>query len=310
MRVIITLASTSTADVQPSWNLITDVQQLLAFHFMQNAFLAGTLIALIAGAVGYFMVLRGQSFAGHTLANVGFAGAAGAALIGFEPVVGMLVFGIGAALGIDLLGGRNTKTQWGHDVAIGTIQTFALGLGLLFVQLYSSYSAGIYALLFGSVLGISDRDVRTIALTTVVTLVGLMAIARPLLFASIDPDVAEARGVPVRNISRTFLVLLAFAVAQAVQVVGVLLIFALLVTPAAIAQQVTARPSVAIGLSIVLALFFTWAGLAVAYFTPYPVGFFITSFAFGTYCLIRLFRFGWATIVRLARARRKGAVTR
>ena len=297
LTVAITLASTSAADVKPSWNLVTDVQQLFAFHFMQNAFVAGTLIALVAGAVGYFMVLRGQSFAGHTLANVGFAGAAGAALVDWPPVVGLLVFGIGAALGIDLLGGRHTKSQWGHDVAIGTIQTFALSLGLLFVQLSSSSVAGIYAILFGAVLGISDRDVSVIALTTLVTLAGLVAIARPLLFASIDPDVAEARGVPVRLLSRIFLVLLAFAVAQAVQVVGVLLIFALLVTPAAIAQQVTAHPAVAISFSILLALLFTWFGLAVAYFTPYPVGFFITSFAFGTYALVRLFRVGRAIAV-------------
>lgn len=298
----IALDSAEAGDVQLTWNLIVDVQQLFAYHFMQNAFLAGTLIALIAGAVGYFMVLRGQSFAGHTLANVGFAGATGAVLLGWSPVVGLLVFCIGAALGIDLLGGRQTKTQWGHDVAISTIQTFALGLGLLFVRLYSSYAAGIYALLFGTVLGISDRDVSVIALTTVVTLVGLVAIGRPLLFASIDPDVALARGVPVLLLSRAFLVLLAFAVAQAVQVVGVLLIFALLVTPAAIAQQVTPRPGMAIGLSILLALLFTWAGLAVAYFTPYPVGFFITGFAFGTYVVVRLFRLGQSLLLRRRRA--------
>lgn len=303
MPTVAITTSTLSADVQPTWNLVTDLQQVLAYHFMQNAFAAGTLIALIAGAVGYFMVLRGQSFAGHTLANVGFAGAAGAALVGWSPVVGLLIFGIAAALLIDLLGGKHTKSQWGQDVAIGTTQTFALGLGLLFIRLYSSYAAGIYALLFGAVLGISDRDVRVIALTTAITLVGLVAIARPLLFASIDPDVAEARGVPVRLLSRAFLILLAFAVAQAVQVVGVLLIFALLVTPAAIAQQVTARPAVAVCLSILLALLFTWAGLTVAYFTPYPVGFFITSFAFGTYCLVLLLRLGWTRLTRGTGAR-------
>ena len=175
---------------------------------------------------------------------------------------------------------------------IGTIQTFALSLGLLFVHLSSSSNAaGVYAILFGAVLGISDRDVIVIALTTVVTLVGLMAIARPLLFASIDPDVALARGVPVLLLDNAFLVLLAFAVAQAVQVVGVLLIFALLVTPAAIAQQITAHPMVAVGLSVFLALLFTWIGLAIAYFTPYPVGFFISSLAFGAYALVRFFKF-------------------
>lgn len=295
----IVLASTADGEVQLKWDLVADVQQLFAYHFMQNAFLAGTLIALIAGAVGYFMVLRGQSFAGHTLANVGFAGAAGAVLIGWSPVVGLLVFCIGTAIGISLLGGRYTQTQLGQGIAIGTIQTFALSLGLLFVKLSSSSNAaGIYAILFGAVLGISDRDVNLIALTTVVTLAGLVAIGRPLLFASVDPDVAEARGVPVRLLDNAFLILLAFAVAQAVQVVGVLLIFALLVTPAAIAQQLTARPSIAVGLSMLLALLFTWSGLAVAYFTPYPVGFFITSFAFGAYGLVRLLRVGRTTLAK------------
>ena len=208
--------------------------------------------------------------------------------LGWSPVVGMLVFCIGAAIGIGLLGERYNQTQSGYGVAIGTIQTFALGLGLLFAHLSSSYAAGIYAILFGAVLGISDCDVNVIVLTTVVTLAALVLFARPLLFASVEPDVAEARGVPVRLLSNAFLVLLAFAVAQIVQVVGVLLIFALLVTPAAIAQQISARPAVAISLSVLLALFFTWAGLAVAYFIPYPVGFFVTSFAFGTYSLVLL----------------------
>lgn len=286
------LTSTLAFDlVQPSWNLQADIQQLFAYHFMQTAFLAGTQIAVIAGAIGYFMVLRGQSFAGHTLANVGFAGAAGAVLIGCPPVVGLLVFCVGAALGMSLLGGRKSQTQWGQGVAIGTVQTFALALGLLFVHLSSSSNAaGIYAILFGAVLGISDRDVQIVGVTTVVTLAGLVAVARPLLFASIDPDVALARGVPVVLLDNAFLILLAFAVAQAVQIVGVLPIFALLVTPAAIAQQLTPHPAFAVGLSVLLALLFTWTGLAIAYFTPYPVGFFIASLAFGTYSLVRLLK--------------------
>jgi len=288
----------SAFDVQPSWNLSADIQQLFAYHFMQTAFLAGTLIAIIAGSVGYFMVLRRQSFAGHTLANVGFAGAAGAVLIGWSPVVGLLIFCIAAAVGIGVLGGRPEQTHV-EGVAIGTIQTFALSLGVLFVHLSSSSNAaGVYAILFGAVLGISDRDVSIIALTTLVTLAGLMAIARPLLFASIDPDVALARGVPVLLLDNAFLVLLAFAVAQAVQIVGVLLIFALLVTPAAIAQQISAHPGIAVSLSVFLALLFTWTGLAIAYFTPYPVGFFISTLAFGTYALVRFFKFVHLKIVR------------
>jgi zinc/manganese transport system permease protein len=266
---------------------------------MQNAFLAGMLIALIAGSVGYFMVLRCQSFAGHTLAQVGFAGASGALLFGVSPVIGLLVSCIGGAFGIGLLSQRHPQTSSAFSgISIGTIQTFSMGLGVLFLQLSHSYTENVYAILFGNVLGISDRDVQLIVLTTVVTLSGLIPIARPLLFASIDPDVADARGVPVRLLDYAFLILLAFAVSQSVQVVGVLLIFGLLVTPAAIAQQVTARPGIAVGISIALSLFFTWTGLAIAYFTPYPVGFFITGLAFTTYILVRLFRVSHSIFIK------------
>lgn len=270
----------------PSWDIVADIQLLLAYHFMRNALLVGTLIALVAGPIGYFMVLRGQSFAGHTLANVGFAGAAGSLLLGLSPLLGVLGFGVLAALGIGALGER-ARAHWG-DVAIGTVLAFALGLGLLFTQLSANFSESVYSLLFGTIVGISDVDVRIVGLTTVVTLAVLCAVGRPLLFASVDPQVAAAHGVPVRALDYTFLLLLAFAVAQAVQIVGVLLIFALLVTPAAIAQALTSRPGLAIALASVLALLFTWLGLSIAYFTPYPVGFFITSIAFGAYLLVRL----------------------
>jgi zinc/manganese transport system permease protein len=296
----ITVTNLLALDTQLSWNFEADFQQLFAYHFMQTAFLAGTLIALMAGSVGYFMVLRKQSFVGHTLANIGFAGAAGATLIDWSPVIGLLVFCIAGAIGISVLGGRYKRTQSRQGVAIGAIQTFTLSLGLLFIHLSSSSNAAlVYTILFGAVLGISDRDVNVIALTTVVSLAGLIAIARPLLFASIDPDVALARGVPVLLLDNIFLILLAFAVSQAVQVVGVLLIFALLVTPAAIAQQLTANPTIALGFSIFLAIFFTWSGLTIAYFSPYPVGFFITSLAFATYVLVRLFRFGRGMILKV-----------
>jgi zinc/manganese transport system permease protein len=255
---------------------------------MHNAYLAGTLIALVAGAAGYFMVLRRQSFAGHTLANVGFAGAAGAALVGASPLLGLIAFSVAAALGFGLLGGRQPGSSSGGTVAVATVHTFFLGLGLLFEQLYAHYAAAIYAILFGAVLGIADQDVLAVTATALVALAALAIIGRPLLFASVDPAVAQARGVPVQALSYLFLIILALAVAEAVQVVGVLLIFSLLVTPAAVAQRLTAAPALALALSVFLALLFTWLGLAVAYFTPYPVGFFISSFAFATYLLVRL----------------------
>lgn len=277
------------ASVQLSWNPFTDLQLLFQYHFMHNAFLAGTLIALAAGPVGYFMVLRGQAFAGHALAHVGFSGAAGALLIGVSPLIGLLAVSVAAALGISVLNNDSNDTGAGSAVAIGTVYTFFLGLGLLFLQLYSGQAENVYSILFGAVLGVSDGDVHVVVVTAAATLGGLAIMGRPLFFASIDPDVAAAEGVPVRSLGLGFLVVLAFAVAQAVQVVGVLLIFALLVAPAATAQRLTSRPGVAIGLSIALSLVFTWLGLAIAYFAPYAVvGFYITSLAFGTYVGVRL----------------------
>jgi zinc/manganese transport system permease protein len=278
-----------SSTVQPNWNPIADLQLLFQYHFMHNAFLAGTLIAVAAGPVGYFMVLRGQAFAGHALAHVGFSGAAGALLIGASPLAGLLAVSTAAAVGMSLLNKDANAAGTGSAVAIGTVYTFCLGLGLLFLQLYSGQAENVYSILFGAVLGISDQDVQVVALTALVTLGGLAIMGRPLLFASIDPDVAAAQGVPVRLLGLGFLIVLAFAVAQAVQVVGVLLIFALLVAPAATAQRLTSSPGVAIGLSIGLSLLFTWLGLAIAYFAPYAVvGFYITSLAFGTYVIVRL----------------------
>ena len=276
------------ADTLPfSWDLLADIQILLHYHFMQNAYLAGTLVALAAGIIGYFMVLRDQSFAGHSLANVGFAGATGAALFGITPVVGLFLAGLLAAVGIQTLNVAARQNRQ-SDIAVGAVFTASLALGFLFIHLSTSeYAANVYNVLFGNVLGISDSDVAVIAWSTFLLLVVLVVIARPLLFASLDPDVAMAHGVPVRALSFGYLVLLALEVAVAVQVVGVLLIFALLVTPAAIAQQVTTRPTRAVLVAVLLALLFTWGGLVAGYVYPYPVGFFITTFAFGTYVLVR-----------------------
>ena len=282
----------SIADtVSPSWDLVADIQILLHYHFMQNAYLAGTLVALTAGIMGYFMVLRSHSFAGHSLANVGFAGATGAVLFGIPPIVGLFLAGALAAVGIQALNEASGHSRQ-SDIAVGAVFTASLALGFLFIFLATAeYASNVYNVLFGNILGISDADVSIIAWSTFVLVGAFLLIARPLFFASIDPDVAAARGVPVRTLAFGYLVLLALAVAVAVQVVGVLLIFALLVTPAAIAQDVTTRPAAAAAVAVVLALIFTWVGLAVGYFTPYPVGFFITTFAFGTYVLVRGGRF-------------------
>ncbi len=268
---------------QFSWNVFADVQQIFQYAFMRNAFAAGTIVAIVAGVVGYFVVLRGLSFAGHALSHIGFAGATAAVVVGASPVAGLLTFTVGAGLGMGALG----KRIYGRDVVIGIVLAWMLGLGVLFLSLYTGYATEAYALLFGEILGISQRDVLITLIAGVVTLLAIAAIYRPLLFASLDEDVAEARGVPVRWLGVAFMALLALAVSEAVQVVGVLLIFALLVTPAAIAERLTTRPGAAILLSVALALGITWAGLAIAFYAPYPVSFFITTIAFGAYVVVR-----------------------
>jgi zinc/manganese transport system permease protein len=267
-----------------TWNIPADVQQLLALHFMVNAFRAGTTVAVVAGALGWFMVLRRQTFAGHTLAVVSFPGAAGAILAGVSATVGYFAACIAAALVITAItrspGGRGFSQE---SAVIGTVQAFALACGALFVSLYGGFLNSLTGLLFGSFLGISDSQVITLVVVGVTVLAVLALIARPLFFATIDADVARARQVPVRLLGTVFLVLLGCAAAEVSQITGALLVFALLVMPAAAAQQLTARPAVSFLLTIVLSLAITWLGLAVAYFSIYPVGLFVTSFGFAAY---------------------------
>lgn len=269
-------------------SVVQSVQGMFTYHFMRNALLAGTMVAVVAGVVGYFMVLRGESFAGHTLANIGFAGAAGAALFGVPVVVGLLSFGVLGALGVGVLEERTARTRRRNDVAVGAILSVALGLGVLFAYLSTAKASSIYAILFGSALGVSDAALGEIGLMAITTLLVLAVIARPLLFTSLDPAVATVRGAPVRLLNFGFLLLLALAVALAVQVVGVLLIFALLVAPAASAQRLTARPELGVALSVILALLSVWSGLIAAYFSSYPVGFYVTTFALVAYLAARL----------------------
>jgi zinc/manganese transport system permease protein len=272
---------------------------ILQFPFIQNAFLAGSVVAVAAALLGYFLVVRGLTFAGHALSNIGFAGAAGAVLVGVDPVFGLLTFTVGASLGIALLG----KEIRERDIAIGVIMTLALGMGVLFLSLYQGYAEQAYSILFGTILGITRAEVLASAASSLV-LVGLLAaFARPLLFSSFDPEVAEARGVPVRLVGAVFLVLVALAVTMAVQVVGVLLIFALLVGPAATAARLTPRPGLAIGLAVALGLAYTWVGILLAANSNWPVSFFISILSFGVYLAVRLVSTrGWSRKVTVGRA--------
>lgn len=253
--------------------------QLLEQQFVQNAFIAGTLIAIVAAVVGYFVVIRAQAFAAHALSHVGFAGATLAALTGISALLGMSGFTAAAALGMGFLG----KRIRGRDVEIGMILSFALGLGVLFLRLYTSSASEAVGVLFGSILSVSQTDIILSLILGLGTLIILAAIFRPLLFSSIDPDVAEARGVPTKTLSVIFMLLLAVTVAEAIQVVGVLLVFALIVAPPAAAQHLTRRPFSAIIISVAFGLFFTWGGLLLALVTNYPVSFYIAALAAITY---------------------------
>lgn len=266
-----------------SINLVQDFQTMWQYAFMRHAFEAGTAVAIVAGVVGYFVVLRRSSFAAHALSHAGFAGAAGAVLLGLNPLVGLLAFTSGGSLAMAALGRRAAS----RDVQIGTVLSFMLGLGVLFISMYKGYATEAYSLLFGEILGISTGDVLVTCLASAAILLAVSCIYRPLLFASLDEDVAEAKGVPVGFLGAVFLLLVAVTTAIAVQVVGVLLIFALLVTPSAIAERVSRRPGSALAISVGVALLVTWFGLFVSYYTPYPVSFFITSAVFVIYIAVR-----------------------
>ena len=267
-------------------NLISDLQQILSYQFMQHAFEAGTVVAIIAGITGYFVVLRRSAFIAHAFSEIGFAGAAGAVLINIPPIAGLLLGSTLGGLAIAALGRRAAN----RDTQIGIVLAFALGLGLLFISLYVGYATEAYSILFGEILGISLGNVELTLVAGVIILVGIGILYRPLLFSSLDEDVAEAKGMPMLFLGTAFLLLVAVAVSFAVQVTGVLLIFSLMVTPAATAQYLSRRPDRAILISVIIALFAVWIGLFVAFFTPYPVSFFITGIAFGLYLLVRMIR--------------------
>jgi zinc/manganese transport system permease protein len=270
--------------VGPVLNPVDDLRRMLALHFMVNAFRAGAIVAVLAAVVGWFMVLRRQSFAGHTLAVVSFPGAAAAIWLGVSATAGYFVGSVAAALVIALVPRSAVGRPGSQESAvIGTVQAFALACGALFVSLYGGFLDSITGLLFGSFLGVSDGQVVALAVVAVLVLAVVVALGRPLLFATVDSTVADARGVPTRALSVAFLVLLGCTAAEVSQITGALLVFALLVMPAAAAQQVTARPVVGLVLSVVFGLTVVWAALSVAFWSPWPVGFWVSTFGFALY---------------------------
>jgi zinc/manganese transport system permease protein len=273
-------------------NLLVDVQNIWCWNFMRQATEAGTLTAVVAGVVGYFVVLRRSAFTAHAFSEIGFAGAAWAVLSNVQPIVGLLLGSNLGGVAIALLG-RRAKNR---DTQIGIVLAFSLGLGLLFISLYTTgYATATYEILFGEILGVSPYQVLESLVATVAILVGMGVIYRPLLFSSLDEDVAEAKGMPMLPLGIAFMVIVAVAVSFAVQVTGVLLIFSLMVTPGATAMYLAKKPSRAIAASVAIALAATWLGLFLSFYTPYPVSFYITAEVFLFYLLVRFVfaRFSW-----------------
>ncbi len=260
---------------------------MLEYDFMRNAYAAAGIVAALAGLVGYFLVLRGQTFAGHALAHVGFTGATGAVLIGVSPLWGMVAMTVAGGIGMGLFGERLAQ----RDVAIGVVLAMALGLGLLFLHLFTAYASQATALLFGNVLGVTAGTIRTLLALGLGSAVALGAMARPLLFATLQPELAEAKGVPLRFVSVLFLAVVALATAECSQIVGVLLVFTLMVCPAATAQRLTPRLGAGLALSVGFALVQAWAGLALAFYTDWPTSFWITALSGAGY-------FGAAAVTR------------
>jgi zinc/manganese transport system permease protein len=273
---------------QLGWNVVHDVSQVLEYHFMVNALLAGSVAAVMAGLIGWMMVLRRETFAGHTLAMMAFPGASAAALLAIPAAWGYFVFCGAGALALGHYSGAQRRSWSERSANTGAVQALALALGFLFVSLYGGVLGDLESLLFGNLLGVSDGQVLAMVALAAASVAALAALARPLLFASVDSEAAAARGVPVRALSVAFLLLLALAVAATSQITGVMLVFALLVTPAASAQVLTTRPLLSLALTVAIGLLVVWLGLGISYFSVYPAGFFITASSFALYVAARL----------------------
>jgi zinc/manganese transport system permease protein len=255
--------------------------------FMVNAWTVATIVAVVAGIVGFFAVLRGSAFAAHAIPSGSFAGAAGAALLGINALIGLGVFSFLGALGTGALGRRGRQ-----DVATALTLTFMLGLGALFLSLSNEYAPRVYSLLFGEVLGISNNDVVPTAALAAAAGVAVLVLYRPLMLSSVLPEVGEAHGISSVAMQLSFLMVIALVTTMTVPVVGTMLIFSLMIAPPAAARSFTDRPGKAMALSVALALIAVWTAIACSYATNYPVGFFVGSISAASYALGR----GWAAL--------------
>jgi zinc/manganese transport system permease protein len=263
--------------------------------FMMNAWTPATIVAVVAGVVGYFVVLRGSAFPAHAIPKGAFAGAAAASLLGISTLIGLAVFSLLGALGIGTLGRRGR-----HDVATALALVMMLALGAAFLSRTTEYEPEIYSLLFGEILGVSTSEILPVAALGIACIAAVAVIYRPLMLSSVVPEVAEAKGIRSHRIEMCFLVVVALATAMTVPVVGALLIFSLMIGPPAAARSLTSRPLLAMVLSVVIALITVWAAIALSYQYNWPVGFFVGMLGALSYGLGR----GWA-----AWQRRRPAMT-
>jgi zinc/manganese transport system permease protein len=254
---------------------------ILDYDFMVTAFAASGIVAVLAGIVGVFLVARGQTFAGHALSHVGFAGATAAGLIGIAPLGGMVGFTLAAGIAMGLLGERLSS----RDVAIGIVLATSLGFGLLFLHYYTSVATQATTLLFGNVLAVSTDTLRILAVLALSALAALAIVSRPLLFATLQPELAEAKGVSLRLTGIYFMAIVALTVSACVEIVGILLVFTLMVGPAAAAERLTARLAAGVVLAAVLAVAEAWIGITIAFYTDWPTSFCITTLSAAVYFL-------------------------
>jgi zinc/manganese transport system permease protein len=253
--------------------------------FMMNAWTTATIVAIVAGVVGYFVVLRGSAFPAHAIPKGAFAGAAAASLLGISTLVGLAVFSLLGALGIGSLGRRGR-----HDVATALALVMMLALGAAFLSRTTQYEPEIYSLLFGEILGVSTSQILPVALLGIVCMAAVGVIYRPLMLSSVVPEVAEARGISSYRIDMWFLIVVALATAVTVPVVGALLIFSLMIGPPAAARSLTSRPGLAMLLAVIISLVTVWAAIALSYLYYWPVGFFVGTLGALIYGIGR----GWA----------------
>ena len=261
--------------------MFNHIANYFAYDFVRNALIAGSLAAILGAVVGYFVVIRKVSFAAHALAHIGFTGATGAALFALSPLEGMLV--ISALAGV-MMGASGDRVQR-SDVAIGMTLSICLGVGMLFLALYKGFSGQASAILFGNIFGVSRQQITQTVVLSAISLATLLAFSRRLLFASVQPDLAEARGVSLPAVSIVFMVILAVSVTLASQVVGILLVFALIIGPAGIAARFCRSFWSGVATSVCVGLLAVWAGILLACLTGWPPSFWITAILFVFYLI-------------------------